>query len=100
MAKAIDCNSRGRGFHRLTAVCERRGLALDNAHAASSDAYSTALLIEILMKELAELRGSRFTTMRDYWAWQKIKAIEQEAGLREWLLKKGVTNDIWPWTDY
>ena len=99
MARGIDDHLRGGGSHRLSAVCDRRGISLDNAHTASADALATANLIEVLLREATDRYG-RFHTMRDFWGWQKSIAIEQERGLREWLRKKGKTNDIWPWTDY
>tara|TARA_R100000808_G_C2146393_1_gene154319 strand:- start:1703 stop:2434 length:732 start_codon:yes stop_codon:yes gene_type:complete len=99
MAKALDDHLRGRGSHRLSAVCDRRGVMLDAAHTASSDALATANLIEVLLREATERYG-RFQAVRDFWGWQKSAGIEQERGLREWLRSKGKRNDVWPWTDY
>ena len=99
MAKSIDTTSRGSGYHRLSNVCERRGISLDNAHSAGADALATAVLLERLLKEVTERYG-RFPTVRDFWAWQKSCAMSQERGLRDWLREKGKSNDVWPWTDY
>lgn len=99
MARALDDHLRGGGSHRLSAVCHRRGLELNDAHTASADALATASLIEVLLKEATERYG-RFPTVRDFWGWQKSAAIQQERGLRDWLRRKGKTNEIWPWTDY
>lgn len=99
MSRALDDHLRGKGSHRLSTVCDRRGIVLDNAHTASSDALATAVLIEVLLKEATERYG-RFHAVRDYWGWQKSVAIQQERGLRDWLRSKGVENDVWPWTDY
>mgnify|MGYP003119272950 FL=1 len=99
MARAVD-KIKGRGIHKLEKVCARRGIDLSNAHEASSDALASAQLIERLMGEVSQKRRRRFPTVRDFWGWQKIQAIQQEADLREWLLSKGIENEVWPWTDY
>lgn len=100
MARAVDNQVRGKGSHKLSSVCGRRDISLQNEHSAIGDTLASAELIERLMGEIRLERQEKFATMRDYWAWQKIKAIEQEFGLRQWLSGKGVKNDIWPWTDY
>ncbi len=100
MARAVDSNVRGKGSHRLSRVCDRRGIEIIQEHSSIGDTLASAQLIECLMSEIRHARGKKFNTMRDYWAWQKIRAIEQEFDIREWLLKKGVKNDVWPWTDY
>ena len=99
MAREVDNYSRGRGFHKLSSVCERRGIELGNAHSADADSLATAVLLERLLKEVTELQG-RFPTLRDFWAWQRGAAMIQERGLRDWLKNKGIENEVWPWTDY
>jgi DNA polymerase-3 subunit epsilon len=100
MARAMDSDLRGKGSHRLGAVCGRRDIEISQEHSAIGDTLASAQLIETLMSEIRQERQERFATLRDFWAWQKMKAIEQEFGLRQWLLKKGIKNDVWPWTDY
>mgnify|MGYP003111939336 CR=1 FL=1 len=99
MARSIDNGSRGKGYHKLSSVCERRGISLTDAHSADADSLATAQLLELLLKEVTESVG-RFPTVRDFWAWQRSEAMHQERGLRDWLNSKGIKNDIWPWTDY
>lgn len=99
MARALDDHLCGRGSHKLSAVCDRRGIELKDAHTASADALATANLLEVLLKEATERYG-RFLTVRDFWGWQKSQAIIQEKGLRDWLRSRGRVNDVWPWTDY
>jgi DNA polymerase-3 subunit epsilon len=99
MARAMDKGRRGKGYHKLGSVCERRGLCLEDAHTAEADAVMTAKLLEILLKEIAE-RVGRFPTVRDFWAWQRARAMEQERDFRYYLRSKGEENDVWPWTDY
>ena len=99
MARALDTERRGRGYHKLEAVCGRRGMDLRDAHSADADAMMTARLLEVLLREVTDREG-RFATVRDFWAWQRTQAMEQERGLREWLRNKGESNAVWPWTDY
>ena len=99
MAREVDNYSRGRGFHKLSSVCERRGIDLGAAHSADADSLATAELLELLLREVTD-RSGRFPTVRDFWAWQRCAAMGQERGLRDWLRGKGIENDVWPWTDY
>lgn len=99
MARYVDNSRRGRGFHKLEAVCGRRGIELE-AHKAHSDAMATGQLIGKLLKEL-KLKGLRFNTFRDFWAWQRAEAMRQETALRHYFIGKGkdADNQVWTWTD-
>jgi DNA polymerase-3 subunit epsilon len=99
MARYLDTDQRGRGYHKLSSVCERRGISLEDAHSADADSLATAKLLELLLREATQQVG-RFPTVRDFWGWQRIQGIEQERGLRDWLRSKGKENHTWPWTDY
>ena len=99
MARELDQGDRGRGYHSLSSVCERRNISLTEAHSADADSLATAKLLEMLLTEVAQGIG-KFPTVRDFWAWQKASAMHQERGLRDWLRSKGRENDTWPWTDY
>ena len=99
MARSVDNGSRGKGYHKLSSVCDRRGITLNDAHSADADSLATANLLEVLLKEVTERQG-RFPTVRDFWGWQRAAAMVQERDLRDWLRSKGIENNVWPWTDY
>ena len=67
---------------------------------AHSDAMATGQLIGKLLKEL-KLKGLRFNTFRDFWAWQRAEAMRQETSLRHYFIGKGkdADNQVWTWTD-
>lgn len=99
IAKFLDTEAMGGGYHTLARVCERREIYLENAHSAYADTLATAQVLDQLFRELAYRMG-KFPTMRDFWAWEKCQGIHQEQGLRNYLRGRGIENRIWPWTDY
>jgi len=100
LARYVDSGRRRRGYHKLVAVCERRGIELENAHDAMSDAIATAKVLDILLGEAATKRGQRFYTMRDLWGFQRVCAIDFENGLRDYYRTQGKDTGSWVWTDY
>jgi DNA polymerase III subunit epsilon len=100
LARYVDSQRRRRGYHKLEAVCKRRGIELENAHDAMADAKATAEVLNVLLREAAEKRGKRFYTLRDLWGFQRVCAIEFESGLRDYYRTKGKDTGSWVWTDY
>ncbi len=98
LARYVD-EERKSGHHKLEAVCARRDVDLSNAHDAGSDAYATSLVLGTLLRESAIKRGSRFETLRDYWAFQRIHAIQNEMELRAYFRRVGRTGGSWSWTE-
>lgn len=97
LSRFVDDQNRGRGAHKLESVAGRRQMKF-KAHDAGEDAMITSKLLDILFREAAQKRG-RFGTVREYWAFQRVVAIQQEEDLRCYLKKKGVSRPEWPWTD-
>lgn len=100
LARYVDSGRRRRGYHKLEAVCKRRGIELENAHDAMADAKATAEVLNLLLREAAEKRGQRFYTVRDLWGFQRVCAIDFESGLRDYYRTKGKDTGSWVWTDY
>ena len=98
LAREVDHGHRGRGVHKLGAVCSRRGMSF-KAHCAEADAMVTSRLLDRLLREAANEFG-KFGTVRDYWAWQRRAGITQEEDYRSYLRGRGKTREVWPWTDH
>ena len=73
------------GAHRLTEVCEARGIVVEGAHGAACDAMATAILWMMLIEEV----GLQNTTLPAYLARQQQRALESEAGYVSWARGKG-----------
>ena len=97
LSRFVDDMHRGKGAHKLESVAGRRQMTF-KAHDAAEDAMITSKLLDLLFREAAQKRG-RFGTVREYWAFQRVVAIQQEEDLRCYLRKKGVNRPSWPWTD-
>lgn len=70
--------------NKLTEVCERWGITMDQAHRAVSDAHATGALL-YAMQSVGELPD---TTMCELLRKQKRYADAQEADIQEWLARK------------
>lgn len=75
---------KGPGRHKLTAVCEKWGIALDNAHDAKADAIAAG---RVLFSEpvLAELKN---LTICEALRRQEIVRARQQAEFDAWLAKQ------------
>lgn len=98
VAMKVDEKQQGKGFHRLCNVAKRRGLTYEE-HDAAADALTAAEILDIMLPELSKSLSVKFNSFREYWAWQRVYAIEQEAILRKYFTSKGRNTDEWPWTD-
>ena len=97
LSRFLDNRQRGRGAHKLESVCSRRQITF-SAHDAAEDALATSRLLDLLFREAADRRG-RFGTLREYWSFQRVIAIQQEEDLRHHFRRKGQERGEWPWTD-
>jgi len=98
VAMKVDEKDQGKGYHRLCNVAERRGITYEE-HDASADALTAAKILDMMMPELAVSLGYKFNSFRDFWAWQRVYAIEQEGVLRGYYQSVGRERNDWPWTD-
>ena len=94
LARYVDTEMQGKGYHKLENVAGRRGIKF-NPHDAGEDAMATSLLLDSLMGEASQRWGKRFNTIREYWSFQREVAIQQERKLRERFRRT-----VWPWTDW
>ena len=95
LAKYVDTQSVGRGYHRLENVAKRRNMTF-KAHDAAEDALVTSRLLDTLLGEASKKWGSRFKQVREYWSFQREQGIIQERKMRSFV--KGSRG--WPWTDW
>lgn len=80
----VDRFVRGKGRHKLTAVCERRGIKLDDAHRATADAEAAGRLLfhDDIRRALGDM------TIGEVLRRQVIRASEQDADYQKWLSKQ------------
>ena len=97
LSRFLDDNHKYKGAHKLESVCGRRQIEF-SAHDAAEDALATSRLLDLLFREAADRRG-RFGTLREYWSFQRVIAIQQEEDLRHYFRRIGRKREDWPWTD-
>ena len=94
LAMAVCNRPQGKGNHKLVNVCKQFGVQIEN-HNAQSDALAGAQLLQMHMPKL----GIKFGEIREYWAWQREYAIQQERDLRRFFRSKKRKTNYWPWTE-
>lgn len=78
---------KGTGRHKLTATCERRGIALVNAHAASDDAIAAGMLWLQLEREVRVIVHEPATHVAVLRV-QGALAEKQEVDFQRWLARQ------------
>lgn len=80
VVRAVDRFVRGKGRHRLSAVCERRGISVAEAHRAAGDATATAQLL--FHPDIQAVLGD--LTITEVLRRQRSRAAEQERDFEAW----------------
>lgn len=84
LVRAVDKYARGKGRHKLGAVCERHGILLNGAHSAGADARAAG---EVFYK-LAPTKFGPTATTGNVLLWQRQQECEQWFNFAEWLSKQ------------
>ena len=88
MVRVVDRFVKGKGRHKLPAVCKRHDIELDKAHDAASDAEATGRL---LFKIGRELCGD--LTLSELLRRQQTHAVAQEQDFQKWKAKQPPMED-------
>lgn len=72
----------GSGRHKLTNVCARMGIVLDNAHRADSDALAAGLVLHRLRDKIGDVSAARLIERCD------VRRAEQDKSFQEWLARQ------------
>ncbi len=80
IVRHVDRFVRGTGRHKLTAVCERRGITLEGAHRATADAEAAGRLL--YSPDIRAALGDQ--TIGEVLRRQTIRAAEQDADFEAW----------------
>lgn len=87
----FDRYERGKGRHKLTAVCERQGIVLENAHTAEADSEAAGLLFYKLgAKVFPKVGDKKFPkgyTLGQVLAWQQRVALVEWERFMSWKSK-------------
>lgn len=84
VVRHLDKWEKGSGRHKLTAVCERWGIPLEDAHRATADAEATGRLL--YHHDVRRMFGD--VTITELVRRQQVRAAEQEADFQAWLAKQ------------
>lgn len=79
--RAVDRFVRGEGRHKLEAACKRRGIKLEKAHDASSDAEAAGHLLYHVFSEIPQILDQSLGTVL---AWQWRTEADQWADFNKW----------------
>lgn len=79
--------AKGKGRHKLAAVCERRGVALDGAHRAAADAEAAGRVLYTFTGQVGGL------TLPEILLRQRQHAVAQEREYQEWRARKDAAKD-------
>lgn len=82
LVRHFDRYVRGKGRHKLTAVCERRNIEIGTAHRAVDDAEATGRVLYSYRKELGDI------TLPELLRKQASHARQQEADFKAWQAKQ------------
>lgn len=80
VVRHVDRFVRGKGRHKLTAACERRGIKLEDAHRATADAEAAGRLL--FHADIRAALGDM--TIGEVLRRQQIRAAEQERDFNDW----------------
>lgn len=72
----------GSGRHKLSNVCTRMGIVLDNAHRADSDALAAGMVLHRLKQKIGNVSALKLIERCD------VRRAEQDASFQEWLSKQ------------
>lgn len=86
LVRRVDRFAKGKGRHRLTAACERHGIALSNAHRAEYDAKSAGELFYVLMPK-AHVNHDRWT-LGELLHWMRIEEANEWRRFHEWISRQ------------
>ena len=84
VVRHVDRFVRGSGRHSLSAVCARRGIALEGAHRATADAEAAGRVL--FSEDVRAALGD--ATISEVLRRQTIRADEQEADFEAWRAKQ------------
>lgn len=72
----------GKGRHKLTAACERRGIRVEGAHRALADAMMCGFLLHHFQKSLGNPSAAQLIARCD------VRRAEQDASFKAWLARQ------------
>lgn len=78
---------KGKGRHKLTAACERRGVTLERAHSADADAIAAGQLWVSMEREVRSMVGGPFS-ISALLRVQHALAEERERDFQAWLARQ------------
>jgi DNA polymerase-3 subunit epsilon len=87
--KAVDRFEKGKGRHKLTAVCARRGIEF-LAHDSKNDVLATAEVAPLLLRQLKLQEGlvEELDSLEAFWAWQTGTALADEKRFKAYLMSR------------
>jgi DNA polymerase III subunit epsilon len=90
--RKFDRYVRGKGRHKLTSVCERQGIKLENAHTAEADSEAAGLLYyklgDKVFPKVGDKKFPNGYSLGQALAWQQRVAVVEWERFNGWLSKQ------------
>jgi DNA polymerase-3 subunit epsilon len=86
--RRVDRYARGKGRHKLTAVCERHGIALDNAHNAAADALAACAVLHKLLPLVFKREPGKEPTLSEVLHFVMVEDANEWQRFNEWVAQQ------------